>query len=463
MKRGLTVLALLGVVAAAAGCSAPGEPPRPGLSGAAAGWNVVIVSVDTLRADRLGAYGYTTRPTSPAIDALFASGVGFARASAPRAATWPSLASVLTGLYPSGHGLINNGYAFADDQVTLPKILQAAGYKTAAFLNNMIQANHQGWDLLNSASGKDDLLNSRAVGWVEEQAGTAPFFLWVHYFGVHAPYNTAGRFAPQAVDMSYQGPVKRGKKALARITGEGTPLSEADLEQLNGIYDSAIMGTDRRVEILLRNLGAVGGMERTLVVFLSDHGEELYEHNDYIFHSCSVYEGVLRVPLAFSAPGLIEPGGMVAQPTELVDVTPTILDLLGIEPPDEVHGVSLVPYLERPERVGTGKPAFTEYGKTNIHTVTSGDWKLIINPENESPACISEYPEYSFPIATAELYDLAEDPGERVNLAERYPEKVAELSALIRERFAGLTERRKTQELTKELKEELRALGYVAN
>ena len=463
MKRPVALWLLLALLGLLACSKQTGAGAGKGLHGAATGWDLLLVSVDTLRADRLGAYGYDQRATSPALDALFASGVGFARTTAPRALTWPSLATVLTGQYPSGHGLLGNGYSFAEDQVTLPKLLRRAGYTTGAFVNNMIRANHQGWDLFNSAGGMDNRLNSRAVDWVGGLDGSAPHFLWVHYFGAHAPYRTAGRFATQLLDPDYEGPVQRGKKALAQITGEGVQLSEADLKQLNAVYDSAVMGTDRRVGLLLQALREAGEMERTVVVFLGDHGEDLYEHNQYIFHSCSAYESALRVPLAFSAPGLIVGGGMVSQPTELADVMPTVLDLLGLEVPEEVQGVSLVPYLERPRRGGEGRPAFSEYGESRIHTVISGNWKLIANPDGYRPECLAGFPDYAYEIEPVELYNLADDPNERVNLAASHPRRVAELEALIQARFATLVEGREGQELPEDLKEELRALGYVAN
>src|SRR5207302_7205834 len=126
---------------AAASSPATAAQPRS-LAGTARGWNVVLLTIDTLRADRLGTYGYARRATSPNLDRQLASGVAFDRAFSQRAATWPSLASVLSGLYPSGHGVDENGYGFPDDLPTLPKLLHAAGYRTGAFLSNMCDANH---------------------------------------------------------------------------------------------------------------------------------------------------------------------------------------------------------------------------------------------------------------------------------------------------------------------------------
>ncbi len=139
-----------------------------------------------MRADRLGAYGYAERPSSPNIDALLASGANFQRAMAPRALTWPSMASVLTGLYPSGHGLIANGYEFSDATRTMPKILGDAGYQTGAVLSNMCQANHQGWESFKCTGGNDTRVNRVAKQWIDGIEDGRPFFLWAHYFGAHA-------------------------------------------------------------------------------------------------------------------------------------------------------------------------------------------------------------------------------------------------------------------------------------
>ncbi len=454
--------ALPAVLALAAGCGAPAEPPAgPRLAGAAAGWNLVVVSVDTVRADRLGVYGYRERPTSPRIDALFAEGVGFSRAVAPRGLTWPSLASVLTGLYPSGHGVIYNGYEFSDETRTLPKLLGAAGYRTGAFLNNMLRANHQGWEVLNSAGGNERELTRRALDWVTGLEPNRPFFLWTHYFGAHSPYSGGKAWVRRNLDPSYEGPVVAGKRALNRIMLEGIPLGERDVAYLDGLYDGAVMGTDAIVGELLEGLAAGGQRERTLIVFLADHGEDLYDHNGYLYHACSVYESTLRVPLAFVAPGLVPAGELVASPVELIDVAPTVLELLGVEPPAELHGSSLVPYLERPGRSGA-KPAFSEYSDTRIHTALAGGWKLVVNPDRYEPECFEGAPRSLYPIGEVELYDLESDPEETANVAADHPERVAALAELIERRFSALADRRQTQELPEELKEELRALGYVA-
>jgi arylsulfatase A-like enzyme len=456
---------LLAAALALAGCDGRAQEraatPRR-LGAAARGWNVLLLSIDTLRADRLGAYGYRVHPNSPNLDALLASGVRFDRAMSQRASTWPSLASVLSGLYPSGHGVAENGYGFPNDLPTLPKLLHAAGYRTGAFLSNMCRANHQGWDSFACTGGNDARAVRTALAWANGLDAAKPYLLWIHLFGAHNPYYNGGDGA-QKLDPGYTGPLGPRRRLLDRVMLEKMTLTPADRRHLDALYDAAVEGTDRRVGTLLAGLRAAGKLDRTVIVLVADHGEELYQHNGYLYHACSVYQTTLHVPLGFAAPGLLRPGAAVPQTVELIDILPTLLGLVGVTPPVEQHGRSLVPYLERPGGGGEGKPAFSEYGAAPVHTVIQGDWKLVHNPAGFQPECIPDAPPGHYPIGLEELYDLSADPGETRNLAASQPARVTELSQLIRHRFSGLTNRLKTQEIPEELRRELKALGYAAH
>jgi len=304
-RRPILLLVLLALAACGGKKQAP-APKRGHLDGAARGWNVVLVSVDTLRADRLGAYGYTGwpgHPPSPGVDAQLASGVVFEQAMSQRAETWPSLGSLLTGLYPSGHGVVENGYGFPDDLPTLPRLLHGAGYRTGAFLSNMCKANHQGWDDFDCSGGKDGKAVQAALDWSRKLDGKQPFFLWVHLFGAHNPYYNGGDLADRELDPGYQGPLGTKKWQLNRIMTEKVPLTDRDVRHLDALYDAAVIGSDRLATSLLDGLRAAGRLEKTVVIFTADHGEELYDHNGYIYHACSVYQTGLHVPQAPMADG----------------------------------------------------------------------------------------------------------------------------------------------------------------
>jgi choline-sulfatase len=435
---------------------------RRRLAGAAQGWNVILLTVDTLRADRLGAYGYARAGNSPRIDAQLGAGVTFENAMSQRASTWPSLASLLTGLYPSGHGVAENGYGFPDDLPTLPKLLRTAGYRTGAFLSNMCDANHQGWDAFACSGGQDGKSVRRALDWAGELGGDRPFLLWVHLFGAHPPYYNGGALADE-LDPGYTGPLGPKKWQLDPVMTKPIALTDRDVQHLNALYDAAVQGSDRSIGALLDGLKAAGRLDRTIVIFAADHGEELYQHHRYLYHSCSVYQTTLHVPLGIAAPGLLPAGARVPQTVELIDVLSTLLDLLGSPKPAEQHGRSLVPYLERPGAGGAGKPAFSEYGSSTVRTVIQGSWKLVHNPDAFSPVCIPDAPPDHYPIAREELYDLTVDPGETRNLAADQPARVAELAQRIRQRFTGLRNRTRQQEIPEKLRKELGNLGYVAH
>lgn len=470
-RAGVVLLAFVTLAAlgacradAPAEAAAPPVAERLQLDGAAAGRPVLLLTIDTLRADRLNAYGYSHRATSPNLDALLATGVLFEQAKAPRAATWPALGTVLTGLYPSGHGAVENGYGIADEVTTLGEALGEAGYRTAAFLSNMCQANHQGFGDFACSGGEDGKTIRRALDWLDGLPDDGrPWFLWVHLFGAHGPYYNGGDLAATQLDPGYEGPLGNKKWQLDRVMKEPLPLDERDLVHLDALYDAAVIGSDRLAGRLLDALAEAGQLEGALTVFASDHGEELYQHNDYLYHACSVYQSTLHVPFGIVAPGLVPEGRRVRQTVELGDVLPTVLALLGLAAPEGLHGVSLVPYLERPEAGGAGRPAFSEYGSTAIRTVVADGWKLIANPDHHQPFCIPGAPEGHYPLAAAELYDLGNDPGEQRDLASVEPHRVAELAGLIDRRFSGLRSRAVRQDVPEELKEELRALGYIAN
>lgn len=457
--RGARRWGAVAALALLAGCA-----PPPDLSGAAAGRNVILVSLDTVRADHLNSYGYDVHTTSPTLDALLARGVRFERAMAPRAMTWPSLGSVLTGLYPSAHGLILNGYKFRRGFPTLPVILQGAGYQTGAFLSNMCQARHQGLDRRYCSRSIDGRLLGEALGWLDERDPGRPFLLWVHYFAAHPPYRNGSGLVGR-MDPGYSGVIRPKAHALDRIMIDGTPLADADLRHLNALYDASILRTDQRIALLLEGLRKRRLLDDSIVVFLSDHGEDLFEHHGYLYHACSVYQSGLHVPLGFVAPGLIPEREAVSPPVELVDVTPTLLDLLGIATPGPLHGRSLVPMLEDPRRASRPRPAFSEFNDTRLRTVFDGSWTLIDNPDEHLPRCFKQAPDDLYPIAPVELYDLDSDRGEQRNVAAEHPEQVQRLRSLIARRFASLDadSAPERQEIPDDLRRRLEALGYVGD
>ena len=458
--------ASLVLVAALVWGSCTVSPPEAGessLAGAAQDWNVLVVSVDTLRADRLGSFGYELRDTSPGIDRLVEGGVRFEQAMTHRSLTWPSLASMLTGLYPSGHGIVQNGYEFRDETPTLPKILQASGYETAAFLGNMCRANHAGWDAFKCTNSNDARVFPQARRFLEARDTEKPFLLWVHYFGAHGPYSNGQDWASTRLDPDYAGPLGPKKWKLNQAMLGEVPMMDADRDHLDALYDAAVMGTDRYVGMLLDWLREGGLLDKTLVLFVADHGEELADHNNYFYHACSVYSAGLNVPLAFIAPGVLDPAGSIDAPVEVADILPTMLDLLGVEPPPAMHGRSLIDYLDPSRPQPVERPAFSEFGGTDIRTVQHEGWKLVVNPKREAVQCLKDAPLDLFPIEVAELYELSSDPGEQSNVADDHRAKLQELRSLLEARFELIDHQGLDQDLPEDVRRKLEAMGYVTN
>jgi len=454
-SRLFTILLFAGLLALAL-CACRDEDGSAGGSATSPPRRVVLISIDTLRADRLGCYGYE-RPTSPNIDALATRGARFEHAQVHRGSTWPSLTSLLTGKYPVTHGVRKNAEMLSADHLFLSEMLESHGFETAAFLANMTRAPNRGFgtkvvynDPALSQADWDRAATEDALAWVEEHRDD-PFFLWVHYMDPHKPYTPEPEFDRFSAGLSFEVPedferpdrsarkAARGDRSeldeyLQYVMGRGVDLSEEEVAYVDALYDGEITAVDHEVGRLLEGLSRLGLDDETLLVLTSDHGEELYDRNHYFYHAASVYEGVLRVPLVVRWPGVVEPGRVIDTLVESVDIVPTALDALGLEPESGVEGVSLVPLLrgdgERPRDTALAEWAekMSLKERRPIYTVRRGRYKLIHNPDDVDPD-IPPFKSYGtvFPIDKLELYDLRSDPLEQRNLAAAEPEKVAEL------------------------------------
>jgi len=371
--------------------------------GSAAGFNVLLVSLDTVRQDRLGCYGYGSAQT-PVIDSLTARGVRFDDAVASTPVTLPSHTTVLTGLYPPHHGVRDNGlYRLAAAHETLAEGLKAHGYDTAAFVGCFVLDERfglsQGFDVYdfevteagNRKSQPDfnersaEAVTDSTVGWLrrrQEQRPSAPFFAWVHYFDPHLPYRS-----PLETQKVFQG---RG-------------------------YDAEIAWVDQQLGRLLDELSRLDLMQETLVVLVADHGESLGEHGEPT-HGMFVYESTVRVPLILSSPVLFDqPFVDDDRVVGLVDVRPTIEDLLGVPRSGSYDGVSLLqndPEQDRAIYLETQAPE-NQWGWSPLYGLRTHTKKFILAPS----------PEY---------YDVRTDPAE---LDNRYGDSAADASRL-QERLA---------------------------
>jgi arylsulfatase A-like enzyme len=293
--------------------------------------NVLLITIDTLRADHLSSYGYHKK-TSPRIDQLASEGVRFEKVHTVIPLTGPSHLSLFTSRYPQEHGARINGTAPPQNSrwLSLPQVLRRFGYRNSAFVSawpligRLTQLNGwfdeydetmtQKYDLVHSSRAAQDV--TLAVNrWLDQNSsGQKPFFLWAHYFDPHSPYEMKEGFD----NIEPSGHPKRGPE----------PLS-ADMAKRIERYDSEIAFTDFHVGRLLDRVDRLGLRDSTLVVLTADHGESLGE-NGYIGHGRRLDEGIVRVPLILRYPKKIKPGNIVAQNVSLLDIAPTVLDLAGV-------------------------------------------------------------------------------------------------------------------------------------
>jgi len=400
--------------------------------------NVVLITLDTTRADRLGCYGYADART-PNLDALARGGVLFAQAATTVPLTQPAHSSIMTGLYPTYHGVrANGGTALSQGHPTLAEALAQEGYQTGAFigafvldgrwgLNQGFQVYDDRFDLekykhldLGGVQKPADQVMNAALAWLESR-DQRPFFAWVHLYDAHTPYQPPEPFFSEFVS--------RGPAAL---------------------YDGEIAFADQQVGRLVSWLQKAGQDRNTVVVVLGDHGEALGSHGEGT-HGYFVYDYALHVPFIVVAPFDELRGVRVDSQVSAVDVFPTILALCGIDVASKVHGRSLLPLMFNPRThakayaYGESMTPNLQFGWSPLRCLRSARYKLIQAPRPE-------------------LYDLAADPGEQTNVFDQQPalarEMAGELDRLIADtsRDAPAPE---AADLDKETVERLAALGYV--
>jgi len=399
--------------------------------------NVVLITLDTLRADHVGAYGATMVRT-PHLDRLAGQGVVFEQAMTTAPLTLPAHSSIMTGQFPPVHGVRDNGGFFlGPEQVTLAEILTDRGYQTGATVGAFVLDSKWGLDQgfgtyqddfdltgikamsLASVKRPGNEVVDLALNWMEGVADQQ-FFAWLHLYDPHAPYES-----PEPYRSEYRGHPYRG----------------------------AIAFTDAQVGRVFDFLDARGLADNTIVIVTADHGEGLGEHGEET-HGFFVYETSMRVPLIVRAPGRGLVPGRVRQPVRTVDIMPTVLDLLGTKPPVPIEGVSLVPLMSGAaselalDGYGEAMYPLHHYGWSELTTLRSDRYKLIDAPRPE-------------------LYDLERDPNELVNLFDERRTVADAMLRQLRERKrvmeADAPEAPKTEDVDPETRARLAALGYVGS
>jgi len=451
--------------------------------------NVVLISVDTLRGDRLEP-GHPRRVNTPHIDRLAARGTTFTEAEAPSPWTLPSVTSLITSMHPSAHGTYGKGSRLSPKIVSLAESISREGMTTKAVLANgwlNFPFNlHQGFDNYQFTYSTQALpvwwpglvsrraayalglgsnpyapkldrsvaqnLVDQAIAYIEANAG-GNFFLWLHLVDPHDPYVARGKYRREAYPARGHGSFARYDSGPTVDLRKGRMMSPRERRRMENLYDLEVRYTDDEMGRLLDCLEHTGLDDKTMVVLTSDHGEEFWEHGN-VNHGHSLHDELLNIPLIVSPPaGYPVAAKLNDNVVRLIDVAPTVLDFLEIDPPDFWEGRSLLPLL-RGEESGD-RPA---YGGSLVYyreqkSVREGRYKYIRTPST----------------GEEELYDLEADPGEHTDISAERPEVATRLRAELDRHLAGQEElaRRFPSQVTDEDEvddrhiEELKALGYV--
>lgn len=510
--RRLAALGTAAVIAAAlfAGCGRRDRAadPRP---------NILLVTIDTFRADHLGAAGYP-RATTPVLDALAAAGARFTQAISQAPETAPSHATMLTGLYPSEHGVRSNGvHALPGDVTTFAERARGAGYRTAAFVGSFVLDRRfglaQGFDVYDDAMEARDVaraanapgggappavwygniiegaferpaseVNAAAIRWLNANHD-APFFLWVHFYDPHAPYApprdadifpkrdpTSSHAAWDAFEREHLAGAARGAPrdpdsagAPALDPGAQRRL-ETLAEDLVALYDGEVRACDAQVGLLLDRLDALGLGDNTLVIVTSDHGESLAENGYYFRHGWYLYDNVLRVPLIVRFPGHVPAAQVVEEPVELVDLYATMCNAVPQLNEPDLHGdlvARAADAASRAPRDRTDEPDFT-YSETFLRKQLVGGL----------PHFALREPNWKLVTALRDgsavrrhLFDLARDPGETRDAAAQAPDVADRLEQQLQNFIARHENAARAEasriEMDPATLEKLRALGYI--
>jgi arylsulfatase A-like enzyme len=458
--------------------------------------NVLLVSLDTLRADHVGAHGYPGA-LSPVLDRFARESTAFRQAKSQAAKTLPSHMTIFTSLYPGVHGAIDETDRLADGWPTLAGALGDAGYHTAAFTEDAFVSGvfgftagfdryHDGtYHLLEGseeARGGDVRTTvARAVRFLE-RSGDRPFFLFVHTYQPHTPYCPEAPFA-EMFREGYEGPVPpcAPESFLRNMQATRDRFTDEDVKRVRSLYAGEVRFTDSVLGELLGALDRLGLADRTLVVITSDHGEDFEDHRALGRHGHTLYEELLHVPLLVRAPGLAGPGGIVDEPVGLIDLGPTLLDLLDLDAPETFQGHSFAGRIDGRATLGmpvTPRPAIAEnrslYRRVSVQ---DGPWKYIRNvgwnPEKApSPERLDEASRAVYGSDVAEeLYRLDVDPGEKRNRISEGGDAAAAVAGLrsVADRFLRLCEKARSSgparpsgvSVDPEILDKLRELGYM--
>jgi arylsulfatase A-like enzyme len=415
-------------------------------------FNIILISIDTLRADHLGCYTYP-KNTSPNIDRFRADSVLFRRCMAQSASTLPSHASIFTSLIPSHHSAyFTRNQSLPEEIRTMAEILRDKNYRTISFNEGgQVDAKFgldQGFELYQSfSSGEQSFKHivEHSIDWLNKNEGDK-FFLFLHTYETHHPYTPKPEHL-KLFETGYNGqlPTDISVELIHSINRGEVTLSEADKSHMVNTYDAEIRSMDESFQVLIDFLVKKNLYDNTLIIFTSDHGEEFGEHGMWGIHSNSLFNEQLHVPLIMKLPRSNYANRKVNQRVRSIDILPTVMDMLGEDLPVLWEGISLVPLIK-------GKKL-----KNEIIVISQLDDKETFVPR----AWTVFYKK--FKLFDLKLYNLLRDPAEQVDIASQYKPMIKKLNNyvtdFINKNIPGLSTRK--IKLDDALKEKLKSLGYL--
>jgi arylsulfatase len=391
-----------------------GAAPAPGLR------NVVLITIDCLRAGHVGAYGYD-KPTTPSIDRLAKDGMRFANAFANAPMTLPSIPQLFTStVFPT------------KDVETLLEPVGKAGIPSAAVVNNawiplwLSQGKHAEppgtFDVMMSGELDAKAITDRALTWLDRHQDDR-FVLYLHYLDAHTPYAPPKEYVKQFADPAYAGKIG---DTFAHVEGaDASGYDAADRKKVMALYDAALKHIDTQIGRLVATLGERGQLDDTVIVVAADHGEEFWDHGNF-FHGQSLYDELLHIPLIVRAPGAAPAGTVIERPVRMIDVAPSLLEWAALERPATFEGRPLSQTIASPAAAGDDLIATaTQAQFPTRYAIRSGGLKLI----------------ESLDTGKRELFDVTADPHEEKNLAAQRPDDLAKLEARLAEARAPLRAR----------------------
>jgi len=484
--------------------------------------NVLLITIETLRADHVGSNGYR-RNTTPNLDRLAREGASFENAVAQAPFTLPSVASILTGRTPPAHGVRNHPATLSTSIETLAERFQEAGYQTAAMTRHTWLRSKSGLDQgfteyhNNKFSAGLDArsLSLAASDWLSERDPARPFFLWLHFLDPHLPYTPSYPYSVLYHDEYREEPQPAHLRAMAEAAldrEEYVPTPYADVSggpyydlvlrhypenrilldlafwrrsrgsiffnkglysryevsQVVDLYDGAILYTDDNLGRILQKLQELGLSDSTVVAVTGDHGEAFGEHGLSFTHDFTLYDEVLRVPLVIRGPGVV-PGATIAQQVRLMDIAPTLLDIAEVEPLPAIEARSLLPllrggtlpYLVAFAESAPARSQFPEQERVFLPGIR-GKWRMVRTDRWK----LIQIPREGSDVY--ELFNLVDDPGETLNLFAELPGEAAKLQPLLEAWIASDPLRDSEsageeglEDLDPSALEQLKTLGYI--